>query len=80
MTTVIMFLISVGGGASLFPEHPNPAMRARMGAPHPGLSAGMGKQVRPSEETLRSSETSSETFSESESLSEIFWDIQRVII
>ena len=46
MTTVIMFLISVGGGASLFPEHPNPAMRARMGAPHPGLSAGMGKQVR----------------------------------
>lgn len=37
--------ISVGGGA-LFPgEHPNPAMRARMGAPHPGLAAGQGKQV-----------------------------------
>ena len=38
-------LISVGGGA-LFPgEHPNPSMRARMGAPHPGLAAGQGKQV-----------------------------------
>lgn len=71
-----MILISVGGGASLFPEHPNPAMRARMGAPHPGLAAGMGKH----QVTLRSSETSSETFSESESLSEIFWDIHRVII
>lgn len=36
---------SFGGGA-LFPgEHPNPAMRARMGAPHPGLAAGQGKQV-----------------------------------
>ena len=38
--------ISVGGGGALFPgEHPNPAMRARMGAPHPGLAAGQGKQV-----------------------------------
>jgi len=33
------------GGGSLFPEHPNPAMRARMGAPHPGLAAGHGKPV-----------------------------------
>ena len=38
--------ISVGGGGALFPgEHPNPAMRTRMGAPHPGLAAGQGKQV-----------------------------------
>ena len=29
-------LISVQ--SSLFPEHPNPAMRARMGGPHPGAS------------------------------------------
>merc|ERR1719471_1368450 len=37
---------SFGGGGALFPgEHPNPAMRARMGAPHPGLAAGPGKQV-----------------------------------
>merc|ERR1712012_691836 len=33
------------GGGSLFPEHPNPAMRARMGAPHPELAAGHGKPV-----------------------------------
>ena len=32
-------------GSSLFPDHPNPALRARMGAPHPGLAAGAGKQV-----------------------------------
>ena len=31
--------------SSLFPDHPNPALRARMGAPHPGLAAGAGKQV-----------------------------------
>ena len=35
--------VAVQGG--LFPEHPNPAMRARMGAPHPGLAAGQGRPV-----------------------------------
>ena len=39
MTVIV--LVQVG----LFPEHPNPTMRARMGAPHPGLAAGHGRPV-----------------------------------
>ena len=38
---VIKILISnvlISVQSSLFPEHPNPAMRARMGGPHPGTS------------------------------------------
>ena len=48
---LITVIVVVGGGGGLFPEHPNPAMRARMGGmggpqPHPGMGGGQARPVR----------------------------------
>ena len=50
LITVIV-VVGGGGGGGLFPEHPNPAMRARMGGmggpqPHPGMGGGQARPVR----------------------------------
>ena len=49
MINVLVLVAGAGpGGGGLFPEHPNPAMRARMGGPqpHPGMAGGPARPVR----------------------------------